>query len=137
MLAIKNQIFSKINFITIIAIVSITILGFGSKFYNGPINEWVNNSLSGMFYVIFWCLVVFLFFKSPIKISIIIFLITVLLEFMQLWHPPLLERIRSTFLGRTLIGNSFVWTDIIYYFVGCIISYIFLNWLTKKYLKQE
>ena len=135
MSVIKDQLYTRINLITIIAVVIITIIGFGSKFYNGPLNDWVNNSLSGMFYVIFWCLLIFLVYKSPIKIAHIVFLVTTILEFMQLWHPPILEKIRSTFIGRTLIGNSFVWTDIIYYLIGCIIAYLFLNWLLEKYSK--
>jgi hypothetical protein len=34
---------------------------------------------------------------------------TCLLEFLQLWHPPLLEAVRSTFIGRTVLGTSFTW----------------------------
>ena len=137
MSVIKSRLFSKINLITFIVVICITLIGFGSKFYNGPLKLWVNNSLSGMFYVIFWCLLIFLVNKSPLKIALIVFLFTTALEFLQCWHPPILEKIRSTFIGRTLIGNSFVWTDIIYYFTGCIIAYLFLNRLLKKYSEAE
>ena len=35
-------------------------VGVYTKFYQGPAADWVNNSLGGVFYEIFWCLLVFL-----------------------------------------------------------------------------
>ena len=44
----------------------------------------------------------------PAKVAITVFLGTNALEIRQLWHPPFLEAIRAMFLGRTLIGTTFV-----------------------------
>ncbi|ODS34777.1 MAG: hypothetical protein SCARUB_00037 [Candidatus Scalindua rubra] len=41
--------------------------------------------------------------------------ITCFLEFLQLWHPPFLESIRSTFIGSVLIGTTFTWWDFPHY----------------------
>ena len=119
--------------IIIIVLVTISIpVGIYAKLYNGPLKLWVNNSFSGIIYELFWCLAIFLFYKKPFKIAISVFIITCLLEIMQLWHPELLEKIRSYFIGRALLGNSFVWTDFVYYFIGCFIAYLIMKWILKK-----
>jgi hypothetical protein len=104
-------------------------LGFATKFYTGPFAVWVNNSLGGIFYEIFWCLVIFLFFPSlkAVWIAAIVFVATSALEFTQLWHAPFLEQIRENFIGRTLIGTSFTWPDFPYYAIGCAVGYFLLN----------
>ena len=116
------------------SLVIITPLGFYSKFYSGPALHWVNDSLSGVFYVIFWCLVGFLFFQktSPWKIVTIVLLITCLLEFVQLSHHLLLQSARSCFLGRALLGTSFVWSDFPYYFAGAGIGWLWITVLKER-----
>jgi len=122
------------KFLTIISLLIIIPLGFATKFYHGIYANWVNNSLCGIFYEIFWCLVIFfIFFRlSPFKIAIVVFIVTSGLEFTQLWKAPFLEAIRKNFIGRTLIGNSFIWTDFLYYLVGCILAYFLMNSIMKK-----
>ncbi|NIO82881.1 MAG: DUF2809 domain-containing protein, partial [Candidatus Aminicenantes bacterium] len=95
---------------------------------------WVNDSLGGSFYEIFWCLVAFLFFQKskPWKIATIVLTITCLLEFLQLWHPPFLQAIRRNFIGVTIFGDSFTWSDFPYYFVGSGIGWVWLRWITNK-----
>jgi len=109
---------------TFLAIAVVVPLGLYSKIYDGPAATWVNNSLGGVLYVIFWSLLFSLLaarYKSW-KIAGLVLLITCAIEFLQLWHPPFLESIRSTFLGVTLFGNSFSWLDIAYYFIGSLAS---------------
>ena len=130
------NIISKVSnkrFWTLILIFIIVPIGFYSKFYSGPGKDWINNSLGGVLYEIFWCLFIFLFLiKIKIwKIAVSVFIATCILEVMQLWHPHSLEYIRSFFLGRTLIGTSFSWFDFIYYFIGSIIGYVLLNRLQR------
>jgi len=119
--------------LTSISLLIIIPLGFATKFYHGIYANWVNNSLGGVFYEIFWCLVIFLIFTrlSPFKIATIIFIVTSSLEFTQLWKAPFLETIRKNFIGRTLIGSSFTWTDFLYYLIGCILAYFLVNSILK------
>jgi len=109
---------------TLLAIAIVIPMGFYSKFYDGPASSWVNNSLGGVLYVIFWSLLfsVLIAGAKPWKIVIWVFLITCLLEILQLWHPPFMEAIRSTFIGVTLIGNSFSWLDMVHYVIGSLVS---------------
>jgi ABC-type dipeptide/oligopeptide/nickel transport system permease subunit len=119
--------------LTIISLLIIIPLGFATKFYHGIYANWVNNSLCGIFYEIFWCLLIFLIFSklSPFKIAIIVFIITSLLEFTQLWKAPFLETVRKNFIGRTLIGSSFTWSDFPYYLIGCVVAYFLMNSILK------
>lgn len=129
-----------IRYFILFSILIVTPLGFYSKFYDGIAASWVNNSLGGLFYVIFWCLVVFFIFPcgKPFFIALYVLLVTSFLEFLQLWQPPFLEVIRSTFLGRTLLGTSFVPSDFIYYVLGSILGWFWLSRLKSlSFMKKN
>jgi len=123
----------KLQIIIFISLLCVIPIGFYSKFYSGPVEDWVNNSLGGLFYEIFWCLLVALIFTKakPIKIAVWVFVITCSLEFLQLWHPPFLEYLRGNFFGRTILGNSFNWLDFPYYFIGSFLGYLLLKGIKK------
>ena len=116
-----------------LSILIVVPVGFSSKFYRGPASEWVNNSLGGTFYVIFWCLVVFFFapYWQPHRIAAGVLAATCTLEFLQLWHPPFLEMMRSHFLGRTILGSSFDWMDFPYYFLGAAVGWYWTHRLGR------
>ena len=118
---------------TLISILIIVPLGIYSKFYSGQAARWVNDSLGGVLYVIFWCLFAFLFLSNtkPWKIAAVVFAVTCFLEFLQLWHPPLLEFLRSNFVGRTILGTTFTWSDFPYYLVGYGIGWLWMKSLQK------
>lgn len=125
--------------IILFSIVYIIPLGFYTKFYSGPSQAWVNNSLGGLFYEIFWCLLVALIFTKAkaIKVAMWVFVITCSLEFLQLWHPAFLEVLRNNFIGRTILGNSFNWMDFPYYFVGSLTGYFILKGIKGLSEKAE
>jgi hypothetical protein len=127
------------NLGTIISLLILTPVGFYSKFYSGPGGEWVNDSLGGSFYVVFWCLVVHLLAPraAPWKVAVSVLAVTCSLEFMQRWHPGFLEAIRATFLGRTLIGTSFVWSDLGYYVLGAIAGGYWIGKLGERRKDHE
>ncbi|MBN2601780.1 MAG: DUF2809 domain-containing protein [Candidatus Marinimicrobia bacterium] len=112
----------------ILSIILITPIGFYSKFYNGYLHYWVNNSLGGVFYEIFWCLVLALFFRrlTSFQIAASVLIATCILEFLQLWHPPFLEALRHNFFGVTILGNAFTWSDFPYYFIGSFLGYFLI-----------
>jgi len=122
--------FFKERLILLIALMIITPIGFYTKFYGGFHAKWVNNKLCDVFYVTFWILFFKLIFKkvNNIKISLIVFSITSLIDISQLWHPRFLEYIRTFFLGRTLLGSQFAHSDFLNYAIGAIIAYLILIW---------
>jgi hypothetical protein len=126
----------------IIALLSAIVLipiGVYTKFYSGIGATWVHNSLGGFIYVVFWCLV-FYFLFPKVKISFItlsVLIVTCCLEFTQLWNTPFLAAIRSTFIGRAMIGNSFNWFDFPYYFLGAFTGFIWLLVIRRVSMKKD
>ncbi len=114
-------------------------IGFASKFYNGPGGWWFNNYAGGMLYEIFWCLIVVFIWPrfSGLKIALWVLGVTSFLECLQLVHPPFLEAIRSTFIGRTMIGTSFAWWDFPYYVVGCFLGWLWIGYIRKTAIASE
>ena len=119
---------------TALSLLAVVPFGFYTKFYTGPAANWVNNSLGGVFYEIFWCLLVFLFRgrTTPWKIATAVFVATCLLEFLQLWHLPFLELLRNTFIGRTVLGATFTWSDFPYYALGCGVGWMWMRTILPK-----
>ena len=123
-----------------LALALVTPLGFAFKFYRGPWHVWFNDYGAGLLYEVFWILV-FLFLwptrHALRRIAAWVFGVTCALETLQLWHPPFLEAIRSTFLGRALIGTSFVWWDFPHYVVGTALGYALGLLLLDGHLERE
>lgn len=122
------------NLRIIISLLIVIAMGFLFKFYSGFAHQWFNNYAAAIFYEIFWCLFVFLLVRNRtvMQIPLWVFGITCTLEFLQLWHPLILEQFRATFVGRLLIGTTFSWWDFLYYGVGC-----FLGWFWLRQLKAS
>jgi len=110
---------------TALILLLITPLGFATKWYQGPLAWWVNGHAGGILYVTFWILLVVLLNPrwSAGSVAVAVLVVTCLIEILQLWHPPPLEFLRSTFWGRTLLGHSFSRLDFPHYFVGAALGY--------------
>jgi hypothetical protein len=120
----------------VLALLVVTTLGFAAKFYPGPGRWWVNDwGPASVAYEVFFMLLVFLIVprrEAITPIAVGVGLATCAGEFLQLWHPPWLEAIRSTFLGGALLGNSFAWWDLPAYPVGCLLGWLLLHWLSSR-----
>ena len=103
----------------------VTPLGLLTKFYSGPGSSWVSSQAGGFLYVVFWVFVALALFPrmSQWSVSLAVAIATSVLEFVQLWHPPFLERIRSSFLGHAVLGSTFAWSDFPYYAAGALTAY--------------
>ncbi len=114
-------------------LIGLVPFGFYTKFYSGPFSAWVNDSLGGVLYVVFWSLLFFLFAPNakPSKIVSAVLIITCILELLQLWNPPLLELVRSNFIGRTIIGSLFSWLDFLHYAIGALIAFALIKFLNE------
>jgi hypothetical protein len=109
-------------------------LGVLTKLYSGPLAQWVANSAGGLLYVVFWVLLARGLFPRlrPAPVAAAVFCVTSTLEFLQLWHPPLLTRVRSTFLGHALLGSTFAWSDFAYYAAGCVAAWALSRRLGRR-----
>ena len=123
----------RIRFRTLLALLTVTIFTFAVKFYPGPgyqfVNDWGPASVG---YEVFFMLLVFLVVPhrsaiAPITISFC--LATCALEFLQLWRPPWLQSLRSTFPGKGLLGDTCSWWDLPTNPFACLLGWYLLRWL--------
>lgn len=114
--------------LTILLLIVVIPMGFYTSYYSGPAEGWIRNSMGGFVYEIFWCLLVALIVPAarPFNVALGVFMATCLLEVLQLWHPPFLEVLRSNYLGRLVLGNSFNWMDFPYYLLGSLAGWAML-----------
>ena len=124
--------------VRVVVFLGVTCLGFYSKFHRGLAEDWINNSLGGILYVVFWIMIWdFMRPRHNAKlIAISVCLLTSTLEVLQLSQHPVLEWGRSFFLGRTLLGTTFVASDFFYYMVGGLLGYLLLRSLRGLSLGQ-
>src|SRR5690348_2696751 len=116
----------------LVTAIAVGVLGYWVRF-KAPISPAAQDSAGGAFYVMFFVLVAALTAPRtrPSRISSFVFLVTCILEFLQLWHPGWLERIRSTFIGRCLLGTTFGWSDFPPYALGAIVGWALLRVLAR------
>ncbi len=132
--AVRNEAHRKARFACILSLLCIVPLGLATKLYDGPGSGWMRASLGGFFYELFWCLLTAVFLPRirSARIAAAVFLITCTLEFLQLWHPPFLEVVRATMMGRALIGDVFDWGDFPYYAMGCVTGWAWLEVIRRS-----
>jgi len=114
----------------IASLIVVAALGlYAKRGYDGPAALWVHDSLGGIFYEIFWCLALGIALPrwKASRIAAAVLIATCILEFLQLWHPPMLELARANFIGRTILGSYFDWGDFPYYFIGSAIGWAWLR----------
>jgi len=65
----------------------------------------------------------FLFISKPLKFVVIISLLFCYsIEFSQLYKAPWIDSLRDTLFGRLVLGNTFLWGDLLSYTVGVAIG---------------
>lgn len=124
----------KNNPLKIIILILLVIFGVATKFYHGVAGGFVNKSLGGVVYVIFW--IVFFSLWLPgvraFKIAAWVFIATCLIEVTQLSDASFLEKLREYFVFRTLIGTSFNLLDMLFYLAGALLGYGMLVYLDRR-----
>ena len=118
----------------LVILVLLVPAGFGAKAYEGAGSELMNNSLAGSLYVVFWCVALFgLFPAINALVNVVSVLsITSAIEFLQLWKTPLLDSIRGTFWGKTLLGTTFSPNDFAFYLFGAVVGFLLLQMLKRE-----
>ena len=111
------------------AAIALIVLGLLSRRING-IPDACGDALWAMMVFCCWRIVLVL---RPLKTVALVALITsFLVEFSQILSFDWLVRLRSTFLGHMLLGQGFLWIDLLAYTIGIIIIYIITVFIEKK-----
>ena len=111
------------------AVIALIVLGLLSRRING-IPDACGDALWAMMVFCCWRLVLV---RRPLKTVAVVALITsFLVEFSQILSFDWLVRLRSTFLGHMLLGQGFLWIDLLAYTIGIIVIYIITVFIEKK-----
>lgn len=126
--------------ILLLLLFALVPIGLASKGYRGLLSTWVNDFSGDILYEAFWIILIhYLAIScgwrrlSLGQIAIAVFVLTCGLEVLQLWQPPVLQAIRATFLGRTLLGTTFSLWDFPHYGLGCGLTWLGLRYLSRKF----
>lgn len=100
----------------------LVVLGVATKMYSGPGAGWIGGNLGGAVYVMFWTYLASAVWPelSVGHAAVVVLVCTSALEFLQLWHPPVLEAARRTLAGQAVLGSHFSWIDFPYYIAGAL-----------------
>ncbi|MDP3920710.1 MAG: DUF2809 domain-containing protein [Candidatus Omnitrophota bacterium] len=114
---------------TLFQLLVIAPLGLFLKLYSPP-GSWVHDSGAGVLYEIFWIYLFFIVWPGRLaihRVPVGVFVGTCVLEVSQLVETPFLESLRSSFVGVSLIGETFAWWDFPHYAAGCLIGWLGLR----------
>jgi len=86
--------------------------------------------------MIYFLVRIFLPFKKTYLIAIISLLICYGIEFLQLYQAEWIIELRKTLFGRYVLGQGFLWSDILAYTFGIasafLVEKIVLNYISQK-----
>jgi hypothetical protein len=102
------------------------------RYYRGWAQHWIRFYISGIVYVMILSVGLFAILpsrKNVLRIPLIVFVLTCVLEFLQLYKPPFLQAFRAILIGAALIGTDFVWLQFPFYIVGAVCSYLLLKFI--------
>lgn len=84
-----------------------------------------------------WALMVFLGVgflfprASTFKLAMAALGFSFAIEFSQLYHAPWIDAVRATRIGHLVLGNGFLWSDLIAYTVGVLTGAV-TEWLVMR-----
>ena len=112
----------------LIAILTI-ILGLLSRKIDG-----IPFFIGDVLYAILQYLILNAFFGTHNKllIAVVALLFCFIIECSQLLTHPILNSIRSTTIGKLVLGQGFLWSDLLAYFIGITVVYIIDTRIFRK-----
>ena len=79
----------------------------------------------------------FLFIEKKVKfIALISLLFCFCIEFSQLYKAPWIDSLRHTLFGRLVLGDTFLWGDLLCYMIGIALGVLIEKFLAKKRLTK-
>lgn len=86
--------------------------------------------------MIYFLIRIFLPFKKAILIFLLSLLICYTIEFLQLYQAEWIIELRKTLFGRYVLGQGFLWSDILAYTFGAFSAFI-LEKITLKIFNRK
>ncbi|WP_083558583.1 ribosomal maturation YjgA family protein [Flavobacterium johnsoniae] len=95
---------------------------------------WIGDFLYAV--MIYFLVRIFLPFKNAFSIALLSLLICYSIEFLQLYQGEWMIELRKTLFGRYVLGQGFLWEDILAYTFGIITIFVFEK-ITFNYFSQK
>jgi hypothetical protein len=83
-------------------------------------------------FALYFLLRIFFPLKPIILITSVCFVISVFIEFSQLYQADWINHLRASRIGALILGYTFVWTDLLCYLSGCILAASFDFLIIRK-----
>jgi len=80
--------------------------------------------------MVFWLLGLVFVSKSTLWIAGVALLLSYFIEFTQFYHAPFMDSIRSTIIGGLILGNTFIWSDLLCYTLGVLTGVLMEKWFS-------
>ena len=113
----------------IIAIIFLILIGLSSR----KISMIPEETGDGLWAMALFCFLRFLFINQKLeRIAIVTLTISFAVEFSQLIRWEWLVAFRSTFIGHMLLGQGFVWWDLLAYIIGVLVAYLIARLLELR-----
>nr|WP_294781710.1 DUF2809 domain-containing protein [uncultured Flavobacterium sp.] len=95
---------------------------------------WIGDFLYAV--MIYFLIRIFLPFQKAFSIFVMSLLICYCIEFLQLYQAQWMIELRKTLFGRYVLGQGFLWSDILAYTFGSLAAFI-LEKITLKIFNQK
>lgn len=95
---------------------------------------WIGDFLYAV--MIYFLVRIFLPFKNAFSIALLSLLICYSIEFLQLYQGEWMIELRKTLFGRYVLGQGFLWEDILAYTFGIFTVFVFEK-ITFNYFSQK
>lgn len=101
--------------------------------FRAPVPELVRDASGSICYVLAGAIVIRWAIPQAgaFRPALAAFVLTCIVEFLQLWKPPALAAARRTLPGRLVLGTDFAWEDFPAYAAGFLLSWWILQ-LTRR-----
>ena len=121
----------------LVGIVCIIPLGYAVRFSSALNAPLLQDIAGAVCYQILWMMIV-AFIRPKVslaKCAVGVFIASSAIEFLQLCKSPFLVALRATWLGRVILGNTFLWEDFPPYALGCALGWIALRALRERFTR--
>jgi hypothetical protein len=119
----------------LIGMVGIIPFGYCVRFstqLHAPLLQDIVGSVA--YQILLMMVVAFIFPRlSLVKSAVGVFIASSVIEVLQLCRAPFLVTVRSTWIGRVILGNTFLWSDFPPYVLGCLVGWIILWALQQRF----
>ena len=118
-------------------IVCIIPLGYGVRFSSALNAPLLQDIAGAVCYQMLWMMIV-AFIRPKLslaKCAVGVFIASSAIEFLQLCKAPAFLAIQATWLGRVILGTTFLWEDFPPYALGCVLGWVMLRALRKRFTR--